>query len=152
MKSAQAQLGRVFVLRLEEGEILHECVERFAREQGLTAAALIAVGGVGAGSRLVVGPADGQARPIDPMELLLTNVHEAAGVGTLFPDEADEPVLHMHAACGRDEETRTGCVRRGIQTWQIMEIVLLELTGTKARRVFDPEVGFAKLEPGGSRK
>ena len=150
MKYVQAKLGRVFVLRLEEGEILHECVERFAREQGLTAAALIAAGGVGAGSRLVVGPADGQARPIDPLELLLGDVHEAAGVGTLFPDETGKPVLHMHTACGRDGETRTGCVRRGVQVWQVLEIVLFELTGTDAKRVFDPEVGFAKLEPGGA--
>lgn len=147
MMYAEAKPGRVFVLRLEEGEILHEALESFAREQGVAAAALIAVGGAGAGSRLVVGPADGEARPIDPMELTLGDIHEAAGVGTIFPDEQGNPVLHMHAACGRQEEARTGCVRRGVRVWQIMEIVLWELIGTGARRVFDPAVGFAKLEP-----
>ena len=38
-------------------------------------------------SALVVGPEDGSASPVTPMQRLLDNVHEIAGVGTLFPDE-----------------------------------------------------------------
>ena len=148
MQYAEAHLGRIFILRLEEGEILHESVENFACEQGIRAGALIAVGGVGAGSRLVVGPADGRARPIDPLELVLADVHEAAGMGTVFPDEAGNPVLHLHAACGREEATRTGCVRRGVRVWQVLEVILFELTGTAAKRVFDREAGFAILDVG----
>ena len=32
MKYSQASLGRVFVVRLEDGDIVHECLERLARE------------------------------------------------------------------------------------------------------------------------
>ena len=32
MKFSSAQPGRVFVLRLEDGEIVHECLERFAAD------------------------------------------------------------------------------------------------------------------------
>ena len=40
MKFSSAQLGRVFVLRLEDGEIVHECIERFAAEHGIARAVL----------------------------------------------------------------------------------------------------------------
>jgi predicted DNA-binding protein with PD1-like motif len=33
MKYSEAKPGRIFVLRLEDGDILHESVETFAREQ-----------------------------------------------------------------------------------------------------------------------
>ena len=41
MKFSEARQGRVFVIRLEDGEIIHETIERFAGEQGIKAAALI---------------------------------------------------------------------------------------------------------------
>ena len=58
---------------------------------------------------------------IHAMELVLDIVHEIVGTGTLFPNENGEPVLHMHVACGRNEGTVTGCVRRGVKTWHILE-------------------------------
>ncbi len=48
------------------------------------------------------------------MGLMLANVHEVAGVGTLFPDDEVNPVLHMYMACGRNGDTVTGCVRAGV--------------------------------------
>ena len=35
------------------------------------------------------------------------------GAGTLFPDEADRPALHLHAAFGRDDKVTAGCIRAG---------------------------------------
>ena len=147
MKYSQAKQGRSFVIRLEDGEILHEKLEEFAREHSITAAALIAVGGVDKGSKLVVGPEEGRSKTITPMEHVLDNVHEIAGVGTIFPDKGHNPVLHMHIACGREDSTITGCVRRGVKVWQVMEIILVELVDTSARRVFDTRTGFELLEP-----
>ena len=60
MKFSEAKPGRFFILRLEDGDILHECIESFARERNIRAAALIAMGGADAGSKLVVGPAEGR--------------------------------------------------------------------------------------------
>jgi len=56
MKYSEAKSGRVFVLRLEDGDVLHESIEAFARARGIRAAALIALGGADKGSTLVVGP------------------------------------------------------------------------------------------------
>jgi predicted DNA-binding protein with PD1-like motif len=40
-----------------------------------------------------------------------------------------------------------GCVREGVQVWQLMEVVLFELTDTTAARAPDPQLGFKVLVP-----
>jgi len=147
MKYSQAKQGRVFVIRLEDGDIVHEELERFAREQSIRAAVVIAVGGADAGSHLIVGPAKARETPIRPMEHILESVHEVSGAGTIFPDESGHPVLHMHMACGRNDQTVTGCIRSGVKTWQVMEVILLELADTRGVRRPDAATGFKLLEP-----
>lgn len=147
MKFSQARQGRIFVLRLEDGEIVHEVIERFAEEQSIRAAALIAVGGADAGSRLVVGPEEGRSLPIVPLEFLLENVHEVAGTGTLFPDDEGHPQVHMHFALGRMNQTITGCIRKGVKVWQILEVIVFELLDTSAHREPEPLLGFKLLKP-----
>ena len=147
MKYSTAKFGRIYVIRLEDGEIVHETIERFAAAENINAAALIILGGADAGSRLVVGPESGRSQTITPMSILLDNVHEVAGTGTLFPDKDGKPVLHMHMACGRKDKSVTGCVRTGVKVWQVMEIVLFELTGSPAVRLPDAATGFELLQP-----
>ena len=147
MKYSEAKPGRIFVIRLEDGDIIHEALEQFARDHSVRAAALIILGGADEGSKLVVGPEYGRAETITPMEHLLDNVHEIAGVGTIFPDAEGNPVLHCHIACGRKTATITGCVRNGVKVWQVMEVMLFELVETTGARVLDPKTGFKLLEP-----
>ncbi len=147
MKYSEAKLGRIFVIRLEDGEVVHEVVERFARDHGIRAAGLIILGGANDGSKLVVGPEKKDERPVNPMEFVIDDVTEVAGVGTLFPDEDGNPMLHMHMACGRNDRTFTGCIRKGVRVWQIMEIILYELLETSSRRVLDSNLGFKLLVP-----
>jgi predicted DNA-binding protein with PD1-like motif len=145
MQYSTAQPARIFILRLEHGEIVHEEIERFAREQSIKTAALIIVGGADDKSAFVVGPAENDARPVEPMHHLLKGVHEIAGVGTLFPDEQGNPSLHMHMACGRNEKAIAGCIRTGVKVWEIMEVILLELRDCEGKRIFDPKTGFSLL-------
>ncbi len=147
MRYSEAKYGRVFVIRLEDGDILHECIEKFARENDVKAGFLIAVGGADKGSKLVVGPQEGRAKSINPIEYILDEVHEITGTGTVFMNEEGKPKLHMHVASGRKDTTKTGCVRKGLKVWHILEIVLVELTDTKATRKFDKETAFELLEP-----
>ena len=147
MLYSEARQGRVFVIRLEDGDILHEEIERFAEEKSVRAATLIAVGGADEGSVLVVGPEKGRAEPVKPMTTVLENVREVAGVGTLFPDERGKPVLHMHVACGRENDTTTGCVRKGVKIWHVLELIMIELLDTVAVRKFDETTGFELLRP-----
>jgi len=147
MKYSEAKQGRVFVIRLEDGDILHESIEKFAREKSIKAASLIILGGADAGSKLVVGPEEGRVLPVIPLKHTLNDVCEIVGVGTIFPDKDDNPFLHMHIACGRKTNSVTGCIRRGVKVWHVMEVILTELLDTKARRVLDVETGFELLQP-----
>jgi predicted DNA-binding protein with PD1-like motif len=146
MKYASANLGRALIVRLEDGDVVHECIEEAARAEGIARAAVILLGGAAGGSRLVVGPEDGCADPIVPMERALYDVHEMVGAGTLFPDESGRPVLHLHAACGRDDQVTAGCIRAGVTTWVIGEAVLIELVGSEACRRVDAATGFELLD------
>ena len=151
MNWVEGRDGRVFVLRLEDGEVLHEEVERFAKEHGVLAATVLAVGGADEGSVLVVGPEDGRAEEIRPMTTELSDIREVAGCGTIFPDENGEPILHMHMACGRGTDTTTGCVRSGVKTWLVLEIVIREIIAPYAVRRLDPKTGFKLLSLGRTR-
>jgi predicted DNA-binding protein with PD1-like motif len=147
LKYSQAKQGRIFIIRLEDGEILHETLERFSAEQGIRSAFMIVLGGADSQSRLVVGPEDGQTSPINPLTHELDNVHEIIGTGTLFPDEDGKPMLHMHVAAGRRDSTITGCVRTGVKVWQVAEVVLIELLETTAARKLESGLGFKLLKP-----
>lgn len=147
MKFEQVELGRVFVLRLEDGEILHETVERFAAEQGVRAGFVLVTGGADSGSRLVVGPQKARAVPVLTLLHELREPHEIAGVGTLFPDEKGVVTLHLHLAAGRGNRAVTGCVRLGVKVWHIMEAIVVELRGSGAIRRLAPELGFKLLDP-----
>lgn len=147
MKYSEAKPGRVFVLRLEDGDVVHETIESFAREQGIIAASMIILGGADAGSTLVTGPKQGRAQSIVPKIQALDNVHEVTGTGTLFPDESGTPVLHMHMACGRGASTLTGCVRNGVRVWHVMEVILYELLDSTGKRKKDTATGFDLLVP-----
>jgi uncharacterized protein len=148
MQFTEAKMGRIFLLRLHNGDHLPDVLENFAEQQHISSALCFFLGGADHGSRVVVGPKDGKAFPPEPMTTLLKGVHEAAGVGTIIQNEAGKPKLHMHAAFGRKEETVTGCVRMGVDVWQIGEVVILELTGAQAKRAVDKKTGFEFLEAG----
>jgi predicted DNA-binding protein with PD1-like motif len=145
MKASEGRLGRVFVIRLEDGDKLPECLERFAEEKGVSTGYVILVGGIGSG-QVVVGPQSSEERPPRPMLLPISGASEVAGVGVLAPNQEGKPVLHIHAALGRSGQTMTGCLRYGVDTWLVAEAILYEITGAQAVRVMDEENGLELLE------
>jgi predicted DNA-binding protein with PD1-like motif len=148
MQYQEGSIGRVFALRLEEGDRLPDTLEAFAREHDLSAAMVIYVGGAKGGSRLVVGPDASRPDAIVPLVHSLTGIQEVLAVGTLFPDEKGEPVLHLHAATGREGDATVGCSRAGVEVWLVGEVVILEILGTKGRRRPEPPSGFSLLQFG----
>jgi predicted DNA-binding protein with PD1-like motif len=144
MQAEQGTLGRVFVLRLEDGDRIPECIEAFAQEQGVQGGVCYLVGGIGGGA-LVVGPEDGKAAKIKGIVLPIHDAHEVAAVGTLFPDSTGAPRLHMHAALGRGESPLVGCVRPGVEVWKLGEAVLIEINDSGMTRKLDPSLGVEVL-------
>ena len=148
MKACEGQVGRVFVLRLEDGDIVPSCIERFAEENKVFAGHVILIGGIG-GGEIVVGPRRSDERPPQPMLLPLDGAHEVVGIGVLVAGQDGKPSLHIHAALGRAGQTISGCLRPGVTTWLIGEAILYEIVGVDAARVRDEESGFELLKIGG---
>lgn len=145
MRACQGQIGRVFVMRLEDGDMVPGCIEKFAAEQGISVGHVILIGGIG-GGEVVVGPRRSDEMPPEPMLLPVDGAHEVAGVGIIAPGEDGQPVLHIHAALGRSGKTTTGCLRPGVTTWVVGEAIIYEILGADVSRVMSETTGFALLE------
>lgn len=145
MKASEGKIGRVFVLRLENGDVIPECIERFAHDKGIKVGQVILVGGIG-GGEVVVGPRKSDEMPPNPLLHPVKDAHEVLGVGIIAPDKNGRPVLHIHASLGREGKATTGCLRPGVSTWLVAEAIILEITGATAARLPDEESGFDLLE------
>ncbi len=51
MKASEGRIGRVFMVRLEDGEVVPGCVERSAAEKGIVTGQVILIGGIGGAMR-----------------------------------------------------------------------------------------------------
>lgn len=168
MQYTEGTIGRVFILRLEDGEVLNDTIEAFARDHGVERALVTYLGGSADGSKVVVGPEatdpdaagpdagdpaeasreTANAEPVVPIVHRLSGHREVLALGTLAPNEGGEPILHMHAAAGREGDATVGCTRAGLKVWLVGEVVIEEILEATARRVVDPATGFALLQVG----
>lgn len=145
MQYSEAKQGRIFILRLEDGEVVHETIEAFALEQKIQRAAVMFLGAAQKNSRMVSGPRSETIRPIPVNINILPNISEAFGVGTIFPDALGAPVLHMHASFGHKDKVLAGCIRAGVNTWNVGEVVIFELLDNNGARALDGHTGFELL-------
>ncbi len=139
-------IGRTFILRLETGEVLHEAIEAFVLENGIENAFVSAVGGIGPGSKMTVGPEVPVDDGIIPIIHTITEPHELTATGTVFLDENGDPMMHMHGSAGRDGGAVTGCLRAGVIAWLVLEVIIMELIGNGAVRKKDDRTGMRILE------
>lgn len=143
--------GRVFVLTIESGEHIREVIQTFCREKDIVNAKVTILGGMMSGSSFVSGPVlvDGsETHPIQP-SIVTTEAHtEFHGVGTVFPDESGNPILHLHGSVGRKGFSATGCFREDAVAWLTMEAIVEELVGEGAVRRLDRELNVAPLSIG----
>lgn len=147
MEYQVGQLGRVIVIRGFDGEDVYAGIEGIAAAEGIRSAAVLVVGGLRA-AKVVAGPKDPHG-PIEPMYDQFDDAREIAGVGTIFHDGA-APRLHMHGAIGRSgEKTLAGCPRGGATVFCVLEVVIIEITGTAAARTLDPDIGLKLLRLAG---
>ena len=132
-------------MRLEDGDVLPDCLEKFAADNAIKSGQVILVGGIGEG-QVVSGPRKTDEMPPDPVYIPVNGAHEVVGVGIIAPDKDGKPVLHIHASLGRGGKVITGCLRPGVTTWLVGEAIIYEITGTSARRLPDERSGFDLLE------
>jgi predicted DNA-binding protein with PD1-like motif len=145
MKASEGQLGRVFIIRLEDGDAIPASIEHFAEKKKISVGQVILIGGIGDGE-VVVGPRRSNEMPPEPMLVPVDGVHEVVGVGIIAPDAKGKPTLHIHASLGRSGKTTTGCLRPGVTTWLVGEVIILEILGTDAVRLPDKKATFELLQ------
>ncbi len=139
MKYTEAERGRIFISRLEDGDIIPDAIEELAEKEEINSAVVFFLGGADKNSKVVVGPEETPGKKIKSIITELEGISEAVGIGTIFSDEEGRPKLHLHAAFGHNDKTITGCTRAGVTTWLIGEVIIMELINHNSLRKLDIE-------------
>jgi predicted DNA-binding protein with PD1-like motif len=142
MEYAKGRIGRIFVLKFDDDDILLRELARFARRERLKTAALIFLGALKKGD-LVTGP----KRPVIPPEPNWTSFKggwEVFGIGTICTNTSG-PQIHIHAAMGKRLKVLAGCVRKDSKVFLVIEAIVFELKGVKATKTPDPATGLNLL-------
>ncbi len=142
MQYSEGNLGRVFVLRLDNGEDLIASVQRFAEEKKIASCMALFIGALRDG-RMVTGPEAPVIPPIPHFESF-NSAWEVFGMATIYPSSGGSRI-HIHSSLGRGREALTGCVRERALAYLIVEVVLFEFSGLSAERVFDEKTGLHLL-------
>ncbi len=143
MKYSQGHLGRVLVIKIEHGDDLLNELRQLAIKEKLSAAVLFLIGALKKAS-LVAGPQE-DIIPPSPVWNSFDNAHEMVGIGTLFLDQDQQPVIHLHAAAGRADDCRTGCIRGDAEAYLVVEVIIMEILGSGAIRKPDAVTGMDML-------
>ena len=134
MQYTEGQIGRVFVVRIDNGEDLIVTLRRFIIDKGIVAGSVIFLGALMDG-KIVTGPEEPIIPPV-PHFVFFDGGWEVFGIGTIYPGEGG-PHIHYHASVGRANNALTGCLREKAVTYLMVEAVIYEITGLSARREFD---------------
>ena len=134
MQYTEGQIGRIFVVRIDDGEDLLVSLRRFILDKGIEAGSIVFLGALMEG-KMVTGP-EKPVIPPDPHYVFFEGGWEVFGVGTIYMGEGG-PYIHCHASVGRAGHALTGCLRERAVTYLIVEVVIYEITGLSARREFD---------------
>jgi hypothetical protein len=145
MQYTEGKLGRVFVVKLSDGEPIYDSILEIANREGIKCAAVYAVGGMRSGT-VVTGPENPRGKVV-PRTISFDDARELVGFGTIVPLDG-KPSLHMHAGIGDQEHVTVGCPRIAANVYLVLEVVIIELLGIKATREFDPEFGVHVLSLG----
>ncbi len=139
MQYTEGRLGRVFQVRVDHGEDLLESLASFVREKGIRCGFAQFIGAV-KGGRVVTGPRE-PVLPPDPSFESYEHGWEVFGFASITPGE-DGPHLHYHASLGKHREALTGCLRERATVYIIVEVLIIEVTGSTVARKRDPATGL----------
>jgi predicted DNA-binding protein with PD1-like motif len=137
MQYTEGQIGRVFVVRIDDGEDMLLSLRQFIVDKDIQTGSIHFLGALMNG-RMVTGPEEPVIPPV-PHFVMFEGGWEIFGIGTIYPGEGG-PHIHYHASVGRSGHALTGCLREKAITYLIVEAVIMEFTGLSARREFDEKM------------
>jgi predicted DNA-binding protein with PD1-like motif len=142
MKYQVGRPGRVVVIRFDDKEEFLEKIKEVVKKEDIKSAVIYIIGGLRRGD-IVVGSEKDVISP-KPVWKRLSQSHEVVCIGTLFR-EKKEPRIHLHGVFGRKNTVKAGCLRGIAETFLIIEAIVLEIKGIKAKRELDPVSGLSLL-------
>ncbi len=143
MKYTKGTIGRIFVLKFNDDDILLDELSRFAKKEKLKAATMVFIGALKKGD-LVTGPKK-PIIPPEPNKVYFKNAWEVMGIGTIFTNRSG-PQIHIHSSMGKKRRVLTGCVRGKSKVFLVIEAIVFELKGVKAAKSIDPATGLNLLK------
>ena len=143
MKYQVGKPGRIIVARFEDKEDVLGNLASIAKKEKIKAGVFYIVGGMREG-RIVVGPEKDKIPP-KPVWKQLGESHEVVGLGTIFWEKKN-PKIHFHGAFGKKDMVKMGCLREKSETFLVLEAIIIEIKGIKAKREFDPVSGLTLLK------
>jgi len=128
-------IGRVFVARIEQGEDLLGELRQLAVQEKIAAGVIYVIGGVAEASAVV----GSEKCTVPPVAIWreFSDGREMVGIGTLLMDDQKQPVIHLHAALGREDLSNTACLRKRSEVYLMVEAIVLELLDTGAIKTYD---------------
>jgi predicted DNA-binding protein with PD1-like motif len=142
MDYRKGTIGRVFIVRFDEGDLFLEGLLKIISEEKITSGWFHVLGGLREAD-VVTGPRE-PVMPPEPVWSEVRGARETMGIGSIFWD-GDEPKIHLHAALGHHGDTLTACVRKGTKVYLLLEVVIFEIDGINASRPWYAEGGFNRL-------
>ncbi len=145
MKYTKGKIGRVFVLKFEDDDIVIDTLAAFIKKERIKSATLMFIGALKEGEM-----ATGPQKPIIPPEpnwVSFRDGWEVMGIGTVFSNKKG-PQIHIHGAMGKKLRTLIGCVRKKSRVFLVLEVIVYELKGVKASKDIDRKTGLNLLAIG----
>ena len=143
MKYTKGSIGRIFVAKFEDDDILLDKLAELVRKEKIKAATLVFLGALKKGD-LVTGPKK-PVIPPEPNKVTFKDAWEVMGIGSIFTNKLG-PQIHIHSSMGKKKKVLTGCVRGKSKVFLVLEAVIFELKGVKATKGIDPETGLNLLK------
>ncbi len=145
MEYTKGSIGRVFLLKFNNNDIVINELGSFVKKEKLKAATIIFLGALRQG-KIVTGP----KKPVVPPEPNWVGFRggwETMGVGTIFTN-AKGPQIHLHTAMGKKNKFLVGCLRGDSKVFLVIEAIMFELKGIKATKQIDTKTGLNMLRIG----
>lgn len=143
MDYTQGKLGRVFVARIDHEEDLLVELEKMAVNENIRSAFFFLLGATG-GANVVTGPKE-KCIPPEVTRTQIDKASEILGMGNIFWED-DKPKIHIHASACSGSDIVMGCFREFTEVFMVIEIVIFEIEGIAAKRLFDADIGFSPMK------
>ncbi|BBL68976.1 PPC domain-containing DNA-binding protein [Methanoculleus chikugoensis] len=138
MQYSEGQVGRVFTVRIDDGEDFLREIQRFVAAMNIRCGTIQFLGAVRSAT-IVTGPKE-PVIPPSPRGEEIFGGWELLGFATIYPGE-DGPSIHLHTAAGKGIRSLTGCLREKAEVYLVIEAIVTEFVGITAKRLPDEQTG-----------